>query len=84
MYELLFAEVVKKQQRSIPKKDLEKIKSLILTLAENPRPLKSKKLSGADNAYRVRHGVWRVLYEVDDRKNQVVVYGILHRKEAYR
>jgi mRNA interferase RelE/StbE len=84
MYELLFAEVVKKQQSTVPKKDMGKIKALILGLAENPRPLKCKKLSGSDNAYRVRQGVWRVLYEVDDRKKQVVVYGILHRKEAYR
>lgn len=84
MYELFFAEVVKKQQKAIPGKDLERIRPLVLALAENPRPLKCKKLSGSDRAYRIRQGVWRILYEVDDVKKQIIVYGILHRREAYR
>jgi mRNA interferase RelE/StbE len=84
VYELLFAEVVRKQQKAIPKKDREKIKALIWSLQENPKPLKSKKLVGGQGEYRIRYRDWRILYSVDDRKKRVIIYGILHRKETYR
>lgn len=84
MYNILFAEIVKKQQRMIPEKDLVAIKKLILALAESPRPIHCKKLSGGTNEYRVRHGDYRVLYTINDKNRQVIVYGILHRREAYR
>ena len=84
MYELLFAEVVRKQQRTIPRKDLEKIKILVLSLRENPRPKQCKKLVGGKNEYRMRYRKWRILYSIDDPKKRVIVYGIVARKEAYR
>lgn len=84
MYELLFGEAVVKQQKAIPKKDLEKIKMLLLALQENPRPFKCKKLVGGEREYRIRYGDWRMLYSIDDTRKRVVVYGILNRKGAYR
>lgn len=84
MYDIHFAEIITKQQKKIPKKNLETIKKLILALAENPRPFKCKKLSGGTNEYRLRHADYRVLYTIDDKNRAVFVYGILHRREAYR
>lgn len=84
MYEILFAEIIRKQQSKISRKDLEKIKGLLLNLRENPRPLKCKKLAGGEQEYRIRYRNWRILYSVHDSKKQVIVYGILDRKEAYR
>lgn len=84
MYEILFSEVIKKQQKKIPKKDLERIKVLVVALKENPRPWKCKKLVGGENEYRIRYGDWRILYSIRESSKRVVVYGILNRKEAYR
>lgn len=84
MYKILFAEVVRKQQKNVPGKDLEKVKKIITDLQDNPRPKACKKLSGGMHEYRVRYGNWRVLYSVDDKSRTVIVYGILHRKDAYR
>lgn len=84
MYELLFSEVVAKQQAGIPKKDLEKIKMIALALRDNPRPFKCKKLVGGQQDYRIRYRDWRILYSIDDKAKRIVVYGILNRKEAYR
>ena len=84
MYEVLFSEAVALQQARIPKKDLEKIKMVLLSLRDNPRPFKCKKLVGGEQEYRIRYRDWRILYSVDDKRKQVVVYGILDRKEAYR
>ena len=84
MYELLFSEVIQRQIKFIPKKDLAKIKALVLGLRDNPRPRQCKKLVGGEREYRMRYRKWRILYLVDDRKKRITVYGILSRKEAYR
>ena len=84
MYELMFSQVVQKQQKIIPQKDLEKIKKILLELKENPRPLYCKKLVGSEQSYRVRYRYWRILYAIDDKKSIVTIYGVLPRKEAYR
>jgi len=83
MYNLSYVAIVQKQTSGIPKKDLEKIKLLILGLSDNPRPLKCKKLVGSENDYRIRYRHWRILYAIDDKNKEVTIYGILHRKEAY-
>lgn len=84
MYELLFSEGVKKQQAKISRKDLEKIKRILLDLQANPRPFKCKKLAGGEQEYRIRYRNWRILYSIRDAEKTVIIYGILDRKEAYR
>lgn len=54
-----------------------------LALANNPRPSGVVKLSGRD-AWRIRVGDYRVIYTIDDARQQVVVYAIGHRREIYR
>jgi len=41
-----------------------------------------KRLTNYTPEYRMRAGSWRVLFEVEGEK--VIIYRILHRKEAYR
>lgn len=53
-------------------------------LAENPRPHGVKKLAGEDGLYRIRVGMHRILYQVQDRILLVLVVKIAHRREAYR
>ena len=52
-------------------------------LAENPRLPGSRKLRGLEG-YRLRVGDYRVLYEVDDAAQRVVVYRVMARINAYR
>ncbi len=42
-----------------------------------------KKLTNFTLEYRLRVGAYRVLFEVEN-ENRVMVYRILHRREAYR
>jgi mRNA-degrading endonuclease RelE of RelBE toxin-antitoxin system len=51
--------------------------------AGNPRPPQSAKLSG-DDKYRLRCGVYRVLYQIEDDRLVVYVIRVRHRREAYR
>jgi mRNA interferase RelE/StbE len=52
-------------------------------LADNPRPFSCKKLKGLD-AYRIRIGDYRVIYEVHDDVLVVLVVRVAHRREAYK
>ncbi len=54
----------------------------IHALGDNPRPRGCIKLTGRDG-YRVRVGVYRILYLVDDVRHRVTVVGVKHRREAY-
>lgn len=42
------------------------------------------KMSGSVDAYRIRVGVFRVVYVVDDSVGVVTVTRVGHRKEVYR
>lgn len=59
---------------------LEKLKAL----ADEPRPLGSRKIVGSQNDWRIRVGPYRVLYEVDDRERVVRVMRVRERSKAYR
>jgi mRNA interferase RelE/StbE len=43
-----------------------------------------KKLSGDDDLYRLRVGVYRIAYTIDDGKLVVLVVEVGHRREIYR
>lgn len=53
-------------------------------MEKEPRPRGCKKLAGATALYRVRVGVYRIIYEVSDRIKLIVVERIADRKEAYK
>ena len=56
----------------------------IQSLADNPRPSGCRKLTGADNDWRIRIGDYRVVYEIDDDAKEVRVNRVRHRREVYR
>jgi mRNA-degrading endonuclease RelE of RelBE toxin-antitoxin system len=53
-------------------------------LAENPRPLGYRKLTGSKNDWRIRIGDYRVLYEIDEKAKAVRIMRVRHRREVYR
>lgn len=61
-----------------------RIAARIDALATNPRPPGIKKLHDQDNAWRLRVGEYRVIYEIQDRRLVVVVVKVGHRREIYR
>jgi mRNA interferase RelE/StbE len=84
MYKVIIHKQILKSLDNIPVIYLPNIKKSINDLAENPRPLGSIKLSGSKNHYRIRVGVYRVIYSVKDDMLIVEVIKIDHRRNIYR
>ncbi|ACL74367.1 type II toxin-antitoxin system RelE family toxin [Thioalkalivibrio sulfidiphilus] len=82
-YRLAFRKSVAKDLRSTPSRDIARILKRIEALADDPRPSDSQKLSGQER-YRVRLGVYRIIYEIVDDELIVTVVKIGHRREVYR
>ena len=82
-FKVIFKQSVAKDFRQIPKKDVARILKRIEALREVPRPAGVEKLSGQEK-YRVRQGVYRILYEIQNSELIVVVVKIGHRHDVYR
>lgn len=82
-YKLVFRKSVSKDFRAIPNKDVSRILQRIEELQENPRPIGGEKLSGQER-YRIRQGVYRIIYEVADEFLIVTVVKVGHRKHVYK
>jgi mRNA interferase RelE/StbE len=52
-------------------------------LEADPRPAGCKKLVGAEDAWRIRIGDYRVIYELADDVLLVTVVRVAHRREIY-
>lgn len=82
-YKITFKKSVAKDLRVVPKSDIQKILSKIDSLAENPRGEGCIKLSGKEN-YRVRQGLYRIIYEIKDGQLVVNVIKVAHRSHVYK
>jgi mRNA interferase RelE/StbE len=72
-----------KELEALQIQDRRRIVSRIQALAEDCRPSGCQKLTGGDR-YRIRQGVFRILYELDDAAGIVTVVKIGHRRDVYR
>ena len=82
-YELVFKKSVAKDFRSIPKKDVSRILKRIEALRDDPRGEGCVKLSSQER-YRVRQGVYRIVYEIRENELIVMVVQVAHRSAIYK
>jgi len=66
------------------KEDRQRIVTRIRSLARDPRPFGSEKLSGKEDLYRLRVGRYRIVYSVGDAELVVLIVRVGHRKNVYR
>ncbi|MFN7813627.1 MAG: type II toxin-antitoxin system RelE family toxin [Planctomycetia bacterium] len=72
-----------KQLTRLPAEHQERILVAMEALADEPRPQGCSKLTGRD-AWRIRVGDYRIIYEIFDDRRVVIVVVVGHRKDAYR
>jgi len=82
-YRITFKKSVAKDLRAIPNSDIAKILGKIDTLSENPRGEGCIKISGKED-YRVRQGLYRIVYEIKDDVLVVNVIKVAHRSHVYK
>ncbi len=82
-YRITFKKSVAKDLRVIPKNEIKKILSKIDFLSENPRGEGSIKLSGKE-CYRIRQGLYRIIYVIKDEVLVVNVVKVAHRSQVYK
>ena len=84
-YKILIKPSATKEIASIQnKKDRQRIVRRVQILAESPRPPRCEKLSGYQNHYRIRQGVYRIVYAIEDDALVVYVVRVGHRKAVDR
>jgi mRNA interferase RelE/StbE len=71
MYEVIISNVAKKQLDKIDFNVVKRITSKMINLENEPRPIGSVKLKDK-NGFRIRIGDYRVLYEIDDLKKEII------------
>lgn len=82
-YSLVFKKSVGKDLRTIPKKDIKRILKCAELLCSAPRAVGCVKLSGQER-YRVRQGVYRIIYEIQETELIVMVVKVAHRSVVYK
>jgi mRNA interferase RelE/StbE len=82
-YQVILPKSVRKELDRLPDDIANRILTRLAALQDTPRPSDAKKLKGRD-AWRIRVGDYRVLYEIHDRVLQIFVIAAGHRREIYR
>ncbi len=83
MYKIQVRGKAKKQILRIPPPHFQRIQAHIERIAEDPRFPGAIKLQG-ETGYRTRVGDYRILYEIDDANQTVMIYRVKHRRDVYR
>ncbi|WP_136041805.1 MULTISPECIES: type II toxin-antitoxin system RelE family toxin [unclassified Microbacterium] len=82
-YRVEFTAPAAKEIRKLDPQVRRRILAGIAALEKEPRPSGVRKLTGFDNAWRIRIGDHRVLYEVVDDVVVVTVFRVAHRRDVY-
>jgi mRNA interferase RelE/StbE len=80
---LIKTSAAKEIEKISNRRDRRRVISRIQSLGNDPRPHGCEKLSGQDR-YRVRQGVYRIVYSVEDDRLIVHVVKVGHRRDVYR
>lgn len=82
-YQLELVRSAEKELLRLMRSDRKRILRALQGLSDHPRPRGCEKLVGGEG-YRIRVGIYRVTYCVDDDNSAIEVRSVLHRKDAYR
>ena len=83
-YRVEISRTAEKHLRKLAAPDRGKVVRALVGLGNDPHPPGSRKLSGYTDVFRIRVGVYRVLYSVEGRRLIVIILKIGHRTGVYR
>lgn len=83
-YRIEVAKTAERQLRRLEERDQLRILRALTSLSAEPHPPGCRKMSGHEDLYRIRVGLFRVIYQIDDDRIIITVLKLGHRKDIYR
>jgi mRNA interferase RelE/StbE len=84
-YKLLVKPSARKEiEAAGTKADRQRIIETIQSPSTDPRTEGCEKLAGYTDRYRVRQGQYRIVYLIDDKRREVMIFKVGHRKDVYK
>ncbi len=83
MYNVVISRYAIRQLKKINRQMVASLKAAIAGLSSNPRPQNHIKPTNQE-AYRVRVGNYRIIYEINDSELTVLVVEVADRKKVYK
>lgn len=81
-YRISISKVARRQLDKLPDEVASLLLAAIQSLSINPRPAGCKKLKGVD-AWRIRKGNYRIIYEIRDSVLLITMVAVGNRKDVY-
>jgi len=83
-YQIEVSATAERQLRKLERASQQRIVNTLQALALEPRPHGCRKLRAYDDVYRVRTGVFRIIYSIEEDRLLILVLKIDHRQSIYR
>ncbi len=83
-FEVQFKSSAVKEFQNLPQDIKKRVIKKIDLLSLTPLPGDVKKLKGKNDYYRLRVGVYRIVYELNQTDQIIVVTRIRHRRDVYQ
>jgi mRNA interferase RelE/StbE len=83
-YSIEFTTAGLRDLKALPANVQKRVINQVEKLVDNPRPYNSVKIEGGKDAYRIRVGDYRVLYQIREKVLLILVVRVRHRKDAYK
>ncbi|MDP1859253.1 MAG: type II toxin-antitoxin system RelE/ParE family toxin [Gemmatimonadaceae bacterium] len=81
---LEISRTAEKQLRTLPVDAQRRLARAMMALQNDPFPPGSRKLSGYDDVFRIRVGMYRVIYSNSETQLVIIILKVGHRKDVYR
>jgi mRNA interferase RelE/StbE len=83
-YDIKWKSSAVKELKRLDRPVIPRVLQVIESLASNPFPFGSQKLTGGQHSYRIRVGDYRIVYTVFREQATVEISRIRHRSSVYR
>lgn len=86
MYRLRLERAAKRQLDDLPGNVRQRAARLVKSLAADPLPAGATELRDLPGVYRYKLNGWRIIYQVDDEAEQVIVLAVRYKRgpETYK
>ena len=83
-YHVEISAAAKRDIKKLPREAQQQVLDRLTGLEADPRARGCEQLTGPDHLYRVRTGDYRIIHQIRDADQKIVVAKVGHRRDVYR